>query len=86
MRHETEPIVAVELNLPESVVRQLDALAELGGKDRNGVVVELVQATKPRTLADVVAPVHGEFRQKGMNREEVDAWVEAEVKAHREGK
>jgi hypothetical protein len=86
MSPETEPTVAVELNLPRSVVRQLDALAELAGKDRNGVIIELVQAAKPLTLADVVAPVHEEFRQRGYDGEEVDAWAEAEVKAHREGR
>jgi hypothetical protein len=86
MSPETEPTVAVELNLPKSVLRQLDALAELAGKDRDGMIVELVQAANPLTLADVVAPAHEEFRQKGMNGEEVDAWAEAEVKAHREGR
>lgn len=86
MSLETEPTVAVELNLPKSVVRQLDTWAEAAGKDRNGVIVQLVEATKPLTLADAVAPVHEEFRRKGLNGEEVDAWAEAELKAHREGR
>jgi hypothetical protein len=86
MSTETEPIVAVQLNLPKRVVRQLDTLAELTGKDRNGVIIELVQAARPLTLADVVAPVHEEFQREGMNGGEVDAWAEAEVKAHREGR
>jgi hypothetical protein len=81
----TEPTVAVELKLPKSIVAQLDALAGASGKDRNGVVAALVQAAKVPTLADVVAPVHREFFAKGMNGEEVDAWAEAEVTAHREG-
>jgi hypothetical protein len=86
MSTETEPTVAVELTLPPSIVRQLDALAELAGKDRNEVIVALVQAARPLTLAVAVAPVHEEFRQKSMSGEVVDAWAEAEVKAHREGR
>jgi hypothetical protein len=82
----TEPTVAVALNLPRSIAAQLDALAQEWGKDREAVVIQLLQNVKPLTLADVVGPVHEEFRQKGMNSEEVDAWAEAEVKAHREGR
>jgi hypothetical protein len=86
MSLDTEPTVAVELNLPKSILDQLDALAEASGKDRNGVIVELVQATKPLTLADVVGPVHEEFRQRGYNGAEIDLWAEEEVKAQREGR
>jgi hypothetical protein len=86
MSPETEPTVAVELNLPRSVLRQLDALAEQSGKDRNGVIVELVQATKPLALADAIGPVHAEFRQRGYDGSEIDEWAEEEVKAHREGR
>ena len=32
----TEPTVAVALNLPQSTVRQLDALAEASGRGREG--------------------------------------------------
>jgi hypothetical protein len=69
---ETEPTIAVELSLPQSVLRQIDALAEAAGKDRNGVIVQLVEGTKPITLADVVGPVHEEFRQKGYDGAEND--------------
>jgi hypothetical protein len=81
-----EPTVAVELNLPQSVLRQIDALAEAGGKDRNGVIIQLVEATKPLGLADAVGPVHEEFRQRGYDGAEIDQWAEEEVKAHREGR
>lgn len=86
MSPETEPNVVVELNLPKSVLRQLDALAEQSGKDRNGVIVKLVQATKPLSLADATGPVHAEFRQRGYDGAEIDRWAEEEVKAHREGR
>ncbi len=86
MSPDTEATVAVELNLPKRILAQLDALAEASGKDRNGVIVELVQATKPLTLADVVGPVHEEFRQRGYSGAEIDQWAEEEVKAHREGR
>jgi hypothetical protein len=86
MSPETEPTVAVELSLPKSVLRQLDALAVQSGKDRNGVIVQLVEATRPLTLADVVGPVHEEFRQRGYGGAEIDQWAEEEVKAHREGR
>jgi hypothetical protein len=82
----TEPTVDVPLKLPRSMAARLDALAEERGTNRDAVIVELLQNARPLTLADAVAPVHGEFRRKGMNGEEVDAWAEAEVKAHREGK
>ena len=86
MSPETEPTVAVKLSLPESVLGQLDALAEQTGKDRNGVIVQLVEATKPLALADVVGPVHEEFRQRGYDAAEIDQWAEEEVKAHWEGR
>jgi len=86
MSPETEPTVAVELSLPRSVLRRLDTLAEQRGKDRNGVIVQLVEATKPLGLADVVGPVHEEFRQRGYNGAEIDRWAEEEVKVHREGR
>jgi hypothetical protein len=86
MSPETEPTVAVELSLPRSVLRQLDVLAEQSGKDRNGVIVQLVEASKPLALADVVSPVHEEFRQRGYDGAEIDRWAEDEVKAHREGR
>jgi hypothetical protein len=86
MSPETEPTVAVEPSLPRSVLRHLDALAEQSGKDRNGVIVQLVEATKPLALADAVGPVHEEFRQRGYDGAEIDQWAEEEVKPHREGR
>jgi hypothetical protein len=86
MSPETEPTVAVELCLPKSVLRQLDALAEQSGKDRSGVIVQLVEAKKSLTLAGVAGPVHEEFRQRGYDGAEIDRWAEEEVKAHREGR
>ena len=86
MSPETEPTVAVELNLPRSVLRRLDALAEQSGKNRNGVIAQLVQATKSITLADAISPVHAEFRQRGYDGAEIDRWAEEEVKVHREGR
>jgi len=86
MSPDTEPTVAVALNLPKRILAELDALAEASGKDRNGVIVGLVEATKPLTLADVVGPVHEEFRQRGYNGAEINQWAEEEVKAHREGR
>ena len=56
---EAEPTVAVQLSLPKSVLRRLDTLAEQSGKDRNGVIVQLVEASKPLALADVVAAPAG---------------------------
>ena len=75
MSPETEPTVAVELSLPRSVLRQLDTLAEHSGKDRNGVIVQLVEASKPLALADAVGPVHEEFRQRGYDGAEIDQWA-----------
>jgi hypothetical protein len=90
----TEPTVAVALDLPRSTVARLDALArERGdalarerGKDRDGVIVDLVQAAKPMTLAEVLAPVHEEFRRSVMSEAELDELLEKELKAHREGR
>jgi hypothetical protein len=80
---ETEPTFAIELYLPQRVIRHLDALAEKTGRDRNGVIVELLEATRPLTLAEVVRPLHENFRQSGLKEEEVDALIEEEVKAVR---
>ncbi len=81
-----EPTVTVELSLPQSVLRRIEALAEAAGADRNGVIVQLVEATKPITLAGVIGPVHEEFRRRGYDGAEIDQWAEEEVKAHREGR
>ena len=51
----TEPTVVVELNLPQSTLHQLDALAEQSGKDRNGVIVDLLRVAKSLTLAEVLS-------------------------------
>src|SRR5207302_532193 len=51
----TEPTVAVELHLPAPALRQLDALADESGKDRNGVIVQLAEVaevlSRPRLRA-----------------------------------
>lgn len=86
MSPETEPTVAVELSLPRSVLRHLDVLADQSGEDRNGVIVQLVEAARPLALADVVGPVHEEFRQRGYDGAQIDQWAEEEVKAHRKGR
>jgi hypothetical protein len=83
---QAEPIVEVRVKLPKSILAHLDSLAEAAGKDRDGIVVELVQATKRSTLAKAVAPVHREFQEKGMCGAEVDEWAQQEVRAHREGR
>jgi hypothetical protein len=80
---DTEPIVAVELNLPQSAVRQLDTLAERSGKGRDGVIVELLQSTRPLTFANVVRPLHENFRQTGMTEDQIDTLIDEEVKAIR---
>jgi hypothetical protein len=79
----TEPTVCVELNLPQSAVRQLDTLAERSGKGRDGVIVELLQSIKPVTLAEVVRPLHENFRQSGMTEDQIDTLIEEELKAVR---
>ena len=60
-----EPTVAVELDFPQSLLAKLDALARASGKDRVGVIAHLVEATKPATLAEALAPVHEDFPRVG---------------------
>jgi hypothetical protein len=81
----TEPAVAVELEFPRSLLARLDALAESKGKDRVGILADLVETTQPATRAAVLAPVHEEYRRSGMDEVELDELLEAELKAHREG-
>ena len=65
---------------------QVESAFNFAAREGNGVIVELVQATKPLTLADAIGPVHAEFRQEGYDGAEIDRWAEEEVKAHREGR
>ena len=52
--------------------------------DRSAVIVELLKKELPLpSLADVVGPLHDNFRQSGMTEEEVDTLLEEEVKAVR---
>ena len=80
----SEPTTSVELNLPTHLLTQIDALAAANGKDRSAVIVELLKKELPLpSLADVVGPLHENFRQSGMTEEEVDTLIEEEVKAVR---
>ncbi len=81
-----EPIVAVELELPFRLLAKLDALAGASGLDRAGVIAHLLDATQPLALAEVLAPVHDDFRRSGMTEAELDELLESELKAHREGR
>ena len=83
---ETEPFVAVELELPCRLLARLDAMAEASGLDRVGVIAHLLDARQPLTLAEVLAPVHDDFRRSGMTDAELDELLESELKAHREGR
>ncbi len=82
----TEPIVAVELELPCSLLAKLDTLAEASGLDRVGVIAHLLDARQPLAPAEVLAPVHDDFRRSGMTEAELDELLESELKAHREGR
>jgi len=81
----TEPVIAVELNLPGELVRQIDAMAAQNGTDRSVVVTELLRGRLPATLAEVLSPVHEDFRRSGMSEAELDALLEEELRAHRRG-
>jgi hypothetical protein len=81
----TEPIVDLQVKLPESVLAQLNALAKERGKDRDGVIADLVQAAKLVTLSEALAPVHEDFRRSGMTEAELDELLKGELRAHREG-
>jgi len=80
----SEPTIAVELNLPTHLLTQIDAIAAANGKDRSAVIVELLIKELPLpSLADVVGPLHENFRQSGMTAEEVDTLIEEAIKAMR---
>jgi hypothetical protein len=80
---DTEPTIAVELNLPQSAVRQLDGLAERSGKGRDRVIVELLRSTNRATFTDVVRPLHENVRESGVTVDQIDTLIEQEVEAVR---
>jgi len=51
-----------------------------------GVIAHLLDARQQPTLAEVLAPVHDDFRRSGMTEAELDELLESELKAHREGR
>ena len=80
----SEPTTAVEVSLPTHLLTQIDSLAAANGKDRSAVIVGLLKKQLPLpSLADVVAPLHENFRQSGMTEQEVDTLIDDEVKAVR---
>ena len=81
-----EPIVAIELELPCGLSAKLDTLSEASCLDRVGVIAHLLDARQPLTLAEVLAPVHDDFRRSGMTEAGLDELLESELKAHREGR
>jgi len=81
----TEPIIAVELNLPGELVHRIDALAAQSGTDRSTVVTELLRGKLPTALVAVLAPVHEDFRKSGMTEADLDILLESELEAHRRG-
>lgn len=82
----TELIIELQVKLTESVLNRLNAMAREQGKDRDVVISDLVQAAKPRTLAEVLGPVHEEFRRSAMSDAELDDLLESELRAYREGR
>jgi hypothetical protein len=83
----TESTIAVELDLPRTLITRIDELTARNGSDRSAVVAELLRKELPAvTLAEVLAPVHEEFRKSGMTEDELNELLEGELEAHREGR
>ncbi len=70
----------------DDALAKLDALAGASGLDRAGVIAHLLDATQPLALAEVLAPIHDDFRRSGMTEAELDELLASELKAHREGR
>ena len=51
--------------------------------DRSAVILRFEEELPLPSLADVVGPLHENFRQSGMTEQEVDTLIEEEVKAVR---
>jgi hypothetical protein len=70
--------MTLNLDLDPDIEAKLRQRAAAAGKDPETYALEAVleKLTGPHTLADILAPVHEEFRRSGMSQEELKALCE----------
>jgi hypothetical protein len=78
--------MTLTIDLPAETERELRARAAATGKDVATLVREAVEeklrATTP-AFAEILAPVHEDFRQSGMNEAELDSLMEGTLREAR---
>lgn len=74
--------MTITIDLSPDTERRLLAHASATGKDVNTLVREAVEEklqTAPPTFAEILAPVHDDFRMSGMTEAELDALLVGEL-------
>jgi hypothetical protein len=74
--------MTITINLPQATVEKLEAQAAASGKDVETFVREAVEvklAASGRSLQEILAPVHEEFRKSGLTEAELETLVDDAV-------
>jgi hypothetical protein len=74
--------MTITIDLPAETERRLLARALATGKDVSTLVREAVEEklqTPLPTFAEILAPIHEDFRKSGMSEAELDALLEQEL-------
>jgi hypothetical protein len=74
----------VTLRLSEVARAKLCEQAAASGKDLSDVASDLIEQIVSRpSVAEIMGPVHKQFSESGMSDQELEAFLRAEVAAHR---
>ena len=86
----SRPVMTVTIDLSPDEERQLHERASRLGQDLIGYLHQLIRAdleaaprSRGRTFAEILAPVHEDFRKSGMTEDELDALLKAALDASR---
>lgn len=78
--------MTITITLPPEIEARLQAEAEATGKNISTLVAEAVAARLSLAelkLRDILAPVHDDFRRRGMSEEDLDALLQSSLDAVR---
>jgi predicted transcriptional regulator len=79
----TDPTLSVNVRLSPDLARTIDILARERGQDRASFIASFLQEQLDGpvpTFEELVAPVHEDFREGGMTEEELDEFLEQEIR------
>ncbi len=78
--------MTIKVDFPPATLERLQAEAQASGKDVETFVREAVEqklAGRKKTFAEILKPIHDAVEASGMTEQDVDEFLEGEVRAAR---